>query len=52
MMAQTGLAEVLASAQEATNRLTGVLTPAVAHGDALLDRLRAAGMTFENRRLT
>ena len=25
----------------------GVLTPAVAMGDALIDRLRAAGMTLE-----
>ncbi len=51
MMAQTGLAEVLGPEQERANRPTGVLTPAVAYGATLVDRLRAAGMTFETRRL-
>ena len=51
MMGQTGLAEVLTSPPSSDAGPSGVLTPAAAYGATLLDRLRAAGMTFANRPL-
>ncbi len=50
MLLETGLALVLDSAQLAADpRMArgGVLSPAAACGPVLLDRLRAAGFTFE-----
>jgi short subunit dehydrogenase-like uncharacterized protein len=40
----------LALDREALPARGGVLTPATAMGTVLVDRLRAAGMTFEARR--
>ncbi|MEV6257724.1 saccharopine dehydrogenase family protein [Nocardia sp. NPDC051929] len=48
MLGEAGLCLAFDSAQ--LPRLAGVLTPATAMGDALSDRMRAAGMTFELRR--
>lgn len=45
MFAETGLALAFDGAKH--TELAGVLTPAAAIGDALTDRLRAAGMTIE-----
>jgi len=37
--------------QAATPQRAGVLTPATAMGDVLVDRLRAPGLTFEIERV-
>lgn len=49
MMGEAALAQVVDG--DLLPERSGVLTPAVAYGDVLLDRLRAAGMTIRARRL-
>lgn len=50
LLGESGLA--LALDRDELSDRRGVLTPAAAMGDALLTRLPAAGVTFENTRLT
>ncbi|HEY5855516.1 MAG TPA: enoyl-ACP reductase, partial [Aldersonia sp.] len=50
MLGEAGLA--LAFDGDALAEATGVVTPAATMGDALVDRLRNAGMTITTERLT